>query len=80
MAQGGYMRTTLSIDDDLLAAAKSMAEARSVSVGRIVSELMRKGLRAKPEMARKSGLPVFQVGPEASPITLEDVKKLEDLP
>ncbi len=73
------MRTTLSIDDDLLAAAKAMAQARSVSVGMIVSELMRKGLQARSTMVRKSGLPFFQVGPDAGPTTLEDVKKLEDL-
>jgi hypothetical protein len=30
-------------------------------------------------MERKSGLPVFKVGLDARPITLEDVKKLEDL-
>jgi len=45
----------------------------------IVSALMRKGLQSNLEMARKSGLPVFQVGPGARPITLEDVKRLEDL-
>ncbi|MDY0312682.1 MAG: hypothetical protein RBR20_11210 [Desulfobacterales bacterium] len=73
------MRTTLSIDDDLLAAAKALAQARSVSVGTIVSALMRKGLQSKLDMERKSGLPVFKVGLDARPITLEDVKKLEDL-
>lgn len=74
------MRTTLAIDDDLLTAAKAIAQARSVSVGKVVSELMRKGLQVRTGSDTKSGLPVFRVGPDARPITLEDVKRLEDEP
>lgn len=40
------MRTTLDIDDDLLAAAKAMARRQRTSAGRVVSDLMRKGLEA----------------------------------
>jgi hypothetical protein len=72
------MRTTINIDDDLLAAAKSLARSRQVSVGKIVSELARKGLSTEAPMGRKSGFPVFPVSSSASPITLEDVRKLED--
>ncbi|MFO7534651.1 MAG: type II toxin-antitoxin system VapB family antitoxin, partial [Kiritimatiellia bacterium] len=35
------MRTTLSIDDDLLAAARSLARAKSQSLGQALSELAR---------------------------------------
>lgn len=38
------MRTTLDLDDDLLAAAKELARRERKSAGRIVSDLMRKGL------------------------------------
>lgn len=38
------MRTTLDIDDDLLFAAKEMARRERKSAGKVVSELMRKGL------------------------------------
>ena len=38
------MRTTLDIDDDLLAAAKELARRERKSAGQVVSELMRKGL------------------------------------
>lgn len=38
------MRTTLDIDDDLLAAAKELARAEKKTAGQVVSELMRKGL------------------------------------
>jgi predicted transcriptional regulator len=35
------MRTTLNIDDDVLAAAKELARARHTSTGRVVSQLLR---------------------------------------
>lgn len=73
------MRTTLTIDDDLLAAAKAMALARSVSIGTVVSEIMRKGLEAKSEFALKNNFPVFSIDKKkARPITIDDVKKYED--
>ncbi|MCX7015490.1 MAG: hypothetical protein NTW86_23550 [Candidatus Sumerlaeota bacterium] len=72
------MRTTLVIDDDLLAAAKSLARGRAVSVGTVISELARRGLQAPARMRKKSDFPVFAVPPTARPITLEDVKSLED--
>ena len=38
------MRTTLDIDDDVLQAAKELAEAEKKTAGRILSELARKAL------------------------------------
>lgn len=35
------MRTTLDIDDDILAAAKEMAHSQCVSAGRVISRLLR---------------------------------------
>ena len=74
------MRTTLTIDDDLLAAAKSMARDRSVSVGRVLSDLARRGLSATREIEVRpdTGFPVFRVSPNARPITLEDVRRAEE--
>jgi hypothetical protein len=74
------MRTTLTIDDDLLMAAKSLAQSRSVSVGTVISELARKGLRAPVRIRRRNGFPVIDVPKTARPITPEDVKKIEDEP
>lgn len=72
------MRTTVVIDDDLLQAAKALAESQSVSVGKVISDLARKGLKSEAKVAVKNGLPVFTVSKDARPITLEDVRKLED--
>lgn len=38
------MRTTLDLDDRVLAAARSMARTRGTSLGRVVSELALRGL------------------------------------
>ena len=38
------MRTTLEIDDDLLAAAKELARVEGVTAGNIVSRLLRRAL------------------------------------
>jgi hypothetical protein len=40
------MRTTLDIDDDVLAAARELARRERKPIGRTVSELARAGLRA----------------------------------
>lgn len=40
------MRTTLDIDDDLMAAAKELARRERTSAGKVVSDLMRRGLEA----------------------------------
>jgi hypothetical protein len=50
------MRTTLTIDDDLLRAAKAIAQARAVSIGTILSELARKGLAAPAGRKNRNGL------------------------
>ena len=39
------MRTTLDIDDTVLAAARSLAQSRGVSLGAALSEIARRGLR-----------------------------------
>jgi hypothetical protein len=38
------MRTTLDIDDDVLAAAKELAKAQNSTAGKVISELARKAL------------------------------------
>lgn len=38
------MRTTLDIDDEVLAAAKEFAQRRGTSAARVVSDLLRKAL------------------------------------
>lgn len=74
------MRTTVSIDDDLLAAAKCLARAQSLTLGQVLSDLARRGLTAgaSADFRVETGFPIFRVSPGARPITLEDVRKAED--
>ena len=72
------MRTTLSIDDDVMHRIKALAQARRVPVGRLVSDLLRNQLNVT--MTERSGLPVFVPPPGSKPITMEDVQSAEDEP
>jgi hypothetical protein len=75
------MRTTLNLDDDVLAAVKSLASARSTSAGKVASELIRKGLfpeDTNPKRRYRNGVPLFTKlpGPGKAIVTSEMVKKL----
>jgi hypothetical protein len=41
------VRTTLDLDDDVLAAARSIAAARKQTMGKVVSDLLRQSLTTK---------------------------------
>ena len=72
------MRTTLTIDDDIFAAVRSIASTRSTSIGSVLSELVRKGLESGKQLQSQNGFPIFVVPPGARPITPEDVRRAED--
>lgn len=71
------MRTTLQIDDDVLESARVLAAADGRTVGAVISDLARRTLRPTP-VRTGSGLPVFDVAPDAPPITLDDVARALD--
>lgn len=48
------MRTTLDIDNDVLAAAKELARQQKVSAGKVVSQLLRKVLTGQDENSSAS--------------------------
>ena len=71
------MRTTLDLDDDVMAVARVLAAERGVSIGRALSDLARRGLR--PQAPGLDGaIPVFAVEPGAAPITPEMVRVAAD--
>jgi len=74
------MRTTISLDDDVFPLVKRYAEARALGLGKAVSELVRKGLRAPLPTRMENGILVFDVPPDNPPITSERVKELESEP
>ena len=71
------IRTTLTLDEDILFTAKSLARNRSISLGKVMSDLARKGLAHKTGLHKRNGLPVFFSNKSSSPITLDLVKQDE---
>lgn len=73
------MRTTLSIDDDVLAAAKSLAAMQRKTVGEVISELTRNALRPNAQKAKaRNGVPLLPVRAGAAAVTPELVNQLRD--
>jgi hypothetical protein len=72
------VRTTLDLDDDLLAAARALARLEGRSLGRVVSDLIRKGLR--PQHPQPAGFPGFSVSPDAPLFGPEEVARALDEP
>lgn len=72
------MRTTLSLDDDVFPLVKRYAEGRSLKLGKAVSELVRKGLKAPVQTRVVNGFHVVVLPPDSPPVTTEDVKRLQD--
>jgi len=72
------MRTTLSLDDDVFSSVKTYAKSRSLGLGKAVSELVRKGLRAPLQTRVVNGFHVVVLPPDSPPVTTEDVKRLQD--
>jgi hypothetical protein len=71
------MRTTLDVDDDILQAVRTLARTQGRSLGRVIPDLARKGLAPRREGSRR-GFPVFEVSPNAAPLTPEAVERALD--
>ena len=73
------MRTTLTVDDDVLAAARELAEQQRRSIGDVISELSRKGLQSgRAERRCNSRVPTFAPRRGAAPITMYSVREALD--
>jgi hypothetical protein len=71
------MRTTVDVDADILTLAKHLAQERGQSLGRVISDLARKGLEpARHASGRSAGIPILKRKPEGRPVTSQHVKDL----
>jgi hypothetical protein len=74
------VRTTLDIEDDILQAAREMAEQQGSTAGRVLSALARRGLYSQPARGKapktRGGVPILPSRGDV--ITLEKVKGLMD--
>jgi hypothetical protein len=75
----GGMRTTLAIDDDVLAAAKAVAKRQRRSLGDVISALARTALSPEsPSKPMRNGILLLPGREGAPPVTMELVNELRD--
>ena len=73
------MRTTLDIDDDVLQAAKELADTRRKTAGKIISDLARQALAPARTHRVRNGVPVLPRRAPGSPRpTMKLVNELRD--
>jgi hypothetical protein len=75
------MRTTLTLEDDALELAKALARRRRLTLGKAVSELVRRGARQELATETRHGLEVVKLPAGSVPVTSARVAQLlEELP
>lgn len=73
------MRTTLAIDDDVLAAVKELAATEHKSIGEVISALARQAMRPAPsKRSTRNGVPLLRVRSGATRLTSELVRQLQE--
>jgi hypothetical protein len=73
------MRTTVDIDEDVLQAAKEIAERDKTTAGKVLSDLARRGLTTPAKLRRvkyRNGIPILRSRGEI--VTLEKIQKIMD--
>jgi hypothetical protein len=76
------MRTTLTLDHDVLAAARVLARQRKQPIGSVISALAREALGSAHKAskhriaAERNGLPLLPVQPQGAAVDLELVNSL----
>lgn len=72
------MRTTLALDDDVLVAARSIADRDRKTMGEVVSDLMRKALQRPAPSAARNGIALLGISNPHAIVTLDIVNALRD--
>jgi hypothetical protein len=72
------MRTTLQLDDDLVKAARPLAQKRRVSLGRVISEPAWQSLPASARPKFRNGVQILGAKPGAPRADMEFVNRLRD--
>lgn len=72
------MRTTLDIDSDILLAAKSIATKQDKSLGKVISDLVRKALAPTVNTKIRNGVPLFDIKGSTELVSFDLVNKLRD--
>lgn len=75
-----HMRTTLRIDDEILAELKEQARAEGISLAELANRVLRAGLKAKRPPRRRARIRPVDMGPPRIDLTraLHEAEELED--
>jgi hypothetical protein len=71
------MRTTLTLDDDVLRLIKRYAESRSLTLGEAVSDLVQRALTVPRPTKEVNGVQVFDLPAESPRVTSKKVRELD---
>lgn len=72
------MRTTLDLEDDVLALARKLAQEQGRTIGQVVSDLARRGLHPREPSPTRGGIPLLRSRRGTRKPTLELVNRLRD--
>jgi hypothetical protein len=73
------MRTTLDVDDDVLAAVKSLASSGNTTAGKVLSELARKALSpSSKKPVTRNGFILIPTRHDDVIVTMDLVNRLRD--
>ena len=72
------MRTTLELDDDLVQVARQLAQQSKITMGQVISELVRKAMEPKSAPRMRNGVLLFNLKPGAKKPGMALVNRLRD--
>ena len=74
------MRTTIIVEDDVFDAAMQISRTSGVRIGKVISDLARRGLKpvSEVQIVQKGRFPVFAMGPDAPEMDAELVQRVLD--
>ncbi|HTP27560.1 MAG TPA: hypothetical protein VMK12_18145 [Anaeromyxobacteraceae bacterium] len=74
------MRTTLTLEDDALELARQLARRKRTTLGRAVSELVRRAAQRPLPTSERQGLILIRLPERTTPVTAAAVDELLDEP
>jgi len=72
------VRTTLELDDDLVQVARQLAQQRKITMGQVVSQLVRQAMEPKGAPRTRNGVLLFDLKPGARKPSMALVNQLRD--
>ena len=72
------MRTTIDIDEDILTVTKEIAQREGLSMGKVLSNLVRLALTRQSDLQYRNEVPLFPRNPSSQVVTLDLINQLRD--